>query len=67
MVVPIRTSCNAVLYYARRESQFRGRGALQIGLTFEICVGRTSADGMEKSQYRLNVFCNGTARSNTGS
>jgi hypothetical protein len=24
--------------------------------TFEIRVGRTSAEGIEKSQYRLNVF-----------
>lgn len=26
--------------------------------TFDICVGRTSAEGIEKSQYRLKVFCN---------
>jgi hypothetical protein len=25
-------------------------------LYLDICVGRTSADGMEKSQYRENVF-----------
>ena len=27
-------------------------------LTFEIWVGLTSAEGIEKSQYRLNVFYN---------
>lgn len=26
-------------------------------LTLLICVGLTSADGIEKSQYRLKVFC----------
>lgn len=55
-------------YYTMRSAGGRlCEGALRTrrGLTFEICVGRTSADGMEKSQYRLNVFCNGTVRSNT--
>lgn len=54
VVVPIRTSCSAVLYYPDYKSISEGHACG--GRTFEICVGRTSADGMEKSQYRLNVF-----------
>jgi hypothetical protein len=55
VVVPIKRSCRAVLYYERIiniHDGWRGRKRR----TFEICVGRTSAEGIEKSQYRLNVF-----------
>lgn len=32
------------------------------GRTLLICVGRTSAEGIEKSQYRWKVFCGRVVR-----
>ena len=38
-------------------NSLEGKLEVEWGRTLLICVGRTSADGIEKSQYRRKVFC----------
>ncbi len=59
VAVPMRSNCSAVLTYRKAELR-NDAGPVVCYLTLLIWVGRTSAEGMEKSQYRLNVFCQET-------
>ena len=51
---PIRSSCRAVLTCS--ECQRNGKKRKRLKYTLLMYVGRTSAEGMEKSQYLWNVF-----------
>lgn len=55
VAVPIRSSCSAVLIYGT-VGLWAHIEVIGCYLTLLIWVGRTSAEGMEKSQYLLNVF-----------
>ena len=46
-----------VPYLSSRIRSLIGRLEVEWERTLLICVGRTSADGIEKSQYRWKVFC----------
>ena len=56
VAVPMRSNCSAVLTYRMVNLARDDAEVGQISLTLLIWVGRTSAEGMEKSQYLWNVF-----------